>query len=101
MQPAKARGMDTVVDGIVAFAMVFEAPSARPYIRVVRRQEAALASSGHDFVLAKGKGIDIAHRPDGPPLVSGAVCLSAVFDYPKPPLTREFENRIHVTRPAR
>ena len=35
----------------------------------------------HSFMLE----VTIADRPGGPPLVSGAVCLSAVFDYGNPP----------------
>ena len=45
-----------MVDGIIAFTVVFEGPGFFPERIVIHQEHATFAARGHDLVLAEGKG---------------------------------------------
>ena len=100
MQPAETRRVLPFIHGLVALAMVLVLPHRAPQRLVVGRDHAALAARGHDLVLAKRPGADVADRAHGPALVTRSVRLRAVFDHSEPMRIGQRHDRIHVARPT-
>src|SRR5215470_500112 len=93
--------MVAMINGVIAFSVIFEGPGARPIVRVIGCQHTAFTASSHNFVLTKRKCIHVTHGSDLTPLVSRAERLSTIFDNFQSMFASKFENWVHVTRPAR
>src|ERR1700678_733641 len=101
MQPPKALFVLAVVNGIVAFTMVFEAPRALPDLGIIRREHSAFAAGGHDFVLAEREGRNMSQRAHGAALVRRPLSLRAIFDDSQIVLRRQLHDLIHIAGPSR
>src|ERR1700681_4507280 len=100
MQPTKTWEVVLGVHSRVTFAVISQAPGARPNVWVVGNQHAALATGGHDLVLAERKSCRISQRANWPAFVSRALRLRTILDHPQIAFFRERENSIHFARPA-
>jgi hypothetical protein len=69
-----------IVNGVVIFSMVLEAPSPSPNNLIVGRYHAALPAGSHYFVLAERESRDITKRSNSSIVVSGSVTLGTVFN---------------------
>src|SRR5438270_2098812 len=87
--------------GVMVLSVILETPRPLPKFVVIGCQHTAFPAGGHDLVLAKRKGSSIAEASNGPPLVRGAMGLSAIFDDLEPMFASQLYDWIHVTRPAR
>src|SRR5712664_3675511 len=100
MKPAKARRVFAIVDSLVTLAVILIAPDLLPDGFLIGRHHAAFPSSGHDLVLAEGKGPHIAKGADRLPFVSGSVTLRAILDHLQALLAGQCNDRVHIARPA-
>src|SRR6266550_7711509 len=100
MKPAKPYGVLLIVTSIVTLAMVLEAPGALPNRFVVSGEHAAFAARRHDFVLTKRKRRYVSEASHRTAFVYSAVGLRAIFYHFKSAFSCEFQNGIHITRPA-
>src|SRR5262245_10023625 len=92
--------MLAVMHRIEVFSMVLEAPGPFPHVAAVGDEHSALAGRGNDFILAERKGPSVADRTNGPTFIKRTVRLSAVLDDCQTAATRQFQNWVHVDRPA-
>src|SRR5580765_2492825 len=80
--------------------MVFVAPDRFKGSFIIGSNHPAFAAGRHDLVLAKREGAGIPHGAHLTSLVRGSMRLCAVFHNSQLTLMSEFQNRIHVARPA-
>ena len=97
VQPAKTRRVFAVVNGIVAFAVVFISPHFQPQCFIVGGDHAAFAAGGHDFVLAKRPSAHMADGADGAAFIAGTVRLGAIFNHPQLMFFGQRHNGIHLS----
>src|SRR5882672_10372338 len=100
MHPAKSCGILMIVKSIVTLAMVLEAPGALLNRFVVGGEHAAFAARRHDFVLTKRERRYVSEAAYRAAFIVGAVGLRAIFYHFQSACSREFQNGIHITRPA-
>src|SRR5271155_2473733 len=101
MQPTKALFLRAVVNGIVAFTMIFKAPSALPDLGVIRREHSSFAGCRHDFVLAEREGRNVSQRAYRAAFVHRPLSLRTVFDDSQVVLRRQLHDLIHIAGPSR
>src|SRR3990172_6053372 len=100
MEPTKACRVLTVINSIIAFAVVFKGPGLFPKAFVIHSQHPTFTARSHDLVLTEGKGSDISKRTYRPSLIGCSMSLSTVFDNFQTMFSGQFHNRVHIARPA-
>src|SRR5579859_741096 len=103
MQPPKSRRRlrPVLISSLIVFSMILETPRPLPQLLIIGGQHTAFPASGHNFVLAKGEGGNIAETSNRSPLISCPMRLSTIFDDFEPMFMSQLDDWIHIAGPTR